>query len=606
MESRVRSATEEDGGLKTKPPARRELPKSPTGIEGLDEVTGGGLPRGRATLLCGAAGCGKTLLAMEFLVRGATRFGEPGVFMAFEETADELVENVRSLGFDADRLVRRKKLVIDHVRVERSEIQETGEYDLEGLFVRLGHAIDGVGARRVVLDTIESLFGGFSNTAILRAELRRLFRWLKDRGLTAIVTGERGDGLLTREGLEEYISDCVIVLDHRVDQQLSTRRLRIVKYRGALHGTNEYPFLIDENGISVAPITSVGLDHPASNERISSGIPRLDTMLGGAGYFRGTSILVSGTAGTGKTSIAAHFADAVCRRGERCLYLAFEESPRQVLRNMRSIGLDLEPHLRSGLLRFHASRPTLHGFEMHLATMHKEVDTFEPRVVILDPISNFGAAGNLSEAAQFLLRLVDFLKARQITALLTSLTNASSAMEQTEVGISSLIDTWLLLRDIELQGERNRALYVLKSRGMSHSNRVREFVLTDHGVDVLNVYVGPEGVLTGTSRLVQEAKEKAAALARQQDVERRERELERKRAALEAQISILRADFEAEQDELRRLVAEGQRREATLKSDEQVLARRRGADADARAGARARPPARGPRGNGQSRPQARS
>jgi circadian clock protein KaiC len=605
MRSGARNATQEGGEAKAKASGRRELPKVPTGIGGLDEITGGGLPKGRPTLLCGAAGCGKTLLAIEFLVRGATRYGEPGVFMAFEETADELVQNVRSLGFEADRLVRQKKLVIDHVRVERSEIQETGEYDLEGLFVRLAHAIDTVGARRVVLDTIESLFSGFSNTAILRAELRRLFRWLKDKGVTALVTGERGDGQLTREGLEEYISDCVILLDHRVEQQLSTRRLRVVKYRGALHGTNEYPFLIDENGISVVPITSVGLDHDVSPERISSGVPRLDTMLGGAGYYRGTSVLVSGTAGTGKTSVAAHFADATCRRGERCLYFAFEEAPRQLLRNMRSIGLDLEPHVRAGLLRFHASRPTLFGFEMHLATMHKEVAGFRPSVVILDPVSNFVAAGSLSEAAQFLLRLVDFLKSRGITALMTNLTSGASATERTEVGISSLIDTWLLLRDIELAGERNRALYVLKSRGMNHSNQIREFVLTDRGVDVLHAYVGPEGVLTGTSRVVQEAREKASALARQQDIERRERELERRRAALEAQIAVLRADFAAEQDDLRRLIAEGQQREATLKADEKVLARRRQVDLPAaRAGERARA-ARAPRDDGRSRPRAR-
>jgi circadian clock protein KaiC len=559
-------------------PATATLAKTPTGIEGLDEITGGGLPKGRPTLLCGAAGCGKTLLAMEFLVRGATRYGEPGVFMAFEETADELVQNVRSLGFEADRLVRGKKLLIDHVRVERSEIHETGEFDLEGLFVRLGHAIDSVGARRVVLDTVESLFGGFSNAAILRAELRRLFRWLKDRGVTAVVTAERGDGSLTREGLEEYISDCVIVLDHRVDLQLSTRRLRIVKYRGALHGTNEYPFLIDEGGISVLPITSVGLDHEASGERISSGIPRLDTMLGGKGYYRGTSILVSGTAGTGKTSLAAHFADAACRRGERCLYFAFEEAPRQLLRNMASIGLHLSPHLRAGLLRFQASRPTLHGLEMHLATMHKEVDRFAPSVVVLDPISNFVAAGHASEAAQFLLRLVDWLKSRGVTALMTNLTAGTSALEQTEVGISSLIDTWLLLRAIELKGERNRALYVLKSRGMSHSNQIREYVLTDRGLDILDVYVGPEGVLTGTSRAVQEAREKAAALDRRHDIERRARELERKRTALHAQIGALQAEFESEEDQLRRLIAEAQHREATLKADERLVARLRGAD----------------------------
>jgi circadian clock protein KaiC len=556
----------------------RTLPKAATGIEGLDEITGGGLPRGRPTLVCGSAGCGKTLLAMEFLVRGATEFGEPGVFLAFEETAEELAQNVRSLGFDLKELAEQNKLLVDFVYVERSEIEETGEYDLEGLFIRLGHAIDSIGAKRVVLDTLETLFGGLSNAAILRSELRRLFRWLKDKGVTAIITGERGDGTLTRQGLEEYVSDCVIVLDHRVTEQLSTRRLRIVKYRGTTHGTNEYPFLIDENGISVLPLTSVGLHHEASDERISTGIPRLDAMLGGAGVYRGSSILISGTAGTGKTSLAAHFADAACRRGERCLYFAFEESESQMVRNMRSIGLDLSHWLKKGLLRFHATRPTAYGLEMHLATLHKLVNDFEPRVVIVDPITTFLNAGTSAEAEAMLMRLIDFLKAQQITALFTSLTHGGSSLEQTQVGISSLVDTWLLTRDIELGGERNRGMYVLKSRGMAHSNQIREFLLTDLGVELKDVYVGPDGVLTGSLRLAQEARERAAVTSRQQEIERRQRDLERKRQALEAQITIQRGQFEAEQEELKLLIAQEQAAADRVRQSRDDMARSRKAD----------------------------
>jgi circadian clock protein KaiC len=531
------------------------LPKAATGIQGLDEITGGGFPRGRPTLICGSAGCGKTLLAIEFLVRGATEFDEPGVFVAFEETAEELAQNVRSLGFDLDQLIADNKLLLDYVHVERSEIEETGEYDLEGLFIRLGHAIDSIGAKRVVLDTIETLFGGLGDTAVLRAELRRLFRWLKDKGVTTIITGERGDGTLTRQGLEEYVSDCVIVLDHRVSEQHSTRRLRIVKYRGSLHGTNEYPFLIDENGISVLPITSVGLRQVASNERISTGIPRLDTMFEGEGIYRGSSVLISGTAGTGKTSLAAYLANASCLRAERCLYFAFEESESQMTRNMRSIGLDLAPWFKKGLLRFHATRPSAYGLEMHLATLHKLVNEFEPRMVIVDPITTFLGTSTSAETEAMLMRLIDFLKARHITAVLTSLVHSGSAREGSQAGISSLIDTWLLLRDIELGGERNRGLHILKSRGMAHSNQVREFLLTDHGVELKDVYIGPEGVLTGSMRLAQEAREQAASLDRQQEFERRQRELERKRLALEAQMATLRGQFEAEEDELKLLVA---------------------------------------------------
>jgi len=557
---------------------RAALPKAPTGISGLDEITLGGLPRGRPTLVCGAAGCGKTLLAMEFLLRGAQQYGEHGVFMAFEETEQDLVQNVRSLGFDLDRMVAENKISVDYVRVERTEIEETGEYDLEGLFLRLGLAIDAVGAKRVVLDTLETLFGGFTNQALLRSELRRLFRWLKDKGVTAIITGERGEGQLTRQGLEEYVSDCVILLDHRVREQVSTRRLRIVKYRGSTHGTNEYPFLIDENGIHVLPLTSLQLNHAASTERISSGIQQLDSMLGGEGYYRGSSVLVSGTAGTGKTSLSAHFANATCARGERCLYLAFEESPAQLVRNMKSIGVDLGPWTKKGLLRLEASRPTLLGIEAHLAVIHKMVNEFQPQVVILDPISNLSSAGSGPEAEAMLLRLIDFLKSRQITAMFVHLTSGGSSWEKTDVGVSSLIDTWILLRDIELAGERNRGIYVLKSRGMKHSNQIREFLITSEGIRLEDVYVGPEGVLTGSMRAAQEDREKAATLVRGQEIERKQRDLARKRAALEAQIAALRVEFEAVEDESKIVAEQDRAREQQITDDRSSAAIRRGAD----------------------------
>jgi circadian clock protein KaiC len=518
-----------------------------TGIKGLDEITNGGLPKGRPTLVCGGAGCGKTLLAMEFLVRGATEFNEPGVFMAFEETAEDLTKNVASLGFDLKDLAARKKIVLDFVYIERSEIEESGEYDLEGLFIRLGAAIDAIGAKRVVLDTIETLFSGLPNPAILRAELRRLFRWLKDKGVTAIITGERGEGTLTREGLEEYVSDCVIVLDHRVTEQTSSRRLRVVKYRGSTHGTNEYPFLIDEDGISVLPVTSTGLNHTTSSERVSSGIARLDTMLGGKGYFRGSSVLVSGTAGTGKSSLVAHFTDAACRRGERVLYFSFEESPDQIMRNMRSIGIDLQPWVKKGLLQFHATRPSETGLEMHLINTHKAVESFKPKLVIMDPLSAFSFGNNKIEVKSMLIRLIDFLKMKRITGLFTNLTEGGGVLEQTDLYISSLIDTWLLLRNFDSGGERNRGLSILKSRGMAHSNQTREFLLTDHGMELHDVNIGAEGQLVGSARLAKEAEEKAAQLLRKQEVEARKTELESKRSALEAQIALLRAEF-AEQE----------------------------------------------------------
>ena len=508
-------------------------------------------------------------------MHGAVEFGERGVFMSFEEPAADLIANVASLGYDFERLVAENQIAIDHVRVERSEIEETGEYDLEGLFIRLNYAIDSVGARRVVLDTIETLFGGLSNEAVLRAELRRLFGWLKQKGVTAIVTGERGDGQLTRHGLEEYVSDCVILLDHRVHDQVSTRRLRIVKYRGSSHGTNEYPFLIDDQGFSVVPITSAGLDHPVSDERISSGIEDLDAMLGGQGFFRGSTILVSGMAGSGKSSIATHFADAACRRGERCLYFAFEESPAQIIRNMHSIGFDLGRWVERDLLRFSANRPSLCGLEMHLAITHRLIEQFAPKIVVVDPISSLLAAGNEADVRSVLLRMIDHLASRGVTTLLTNLTHGLVEAAQTDVGMSSLMDSWLLLLHRETAGEHNRQLYLLKSRGTAHSNQVREFLLTDHGVELRPIFLGPESMLTGSARLAYEARERAEAIARQQEVERRQRSLARRRRQLERQIEDLRAELEAEAQEIELLADESAERASAVEAVRFELVRSR-------------------------------
>jgi circadian clock protein KaiC len=471
--------------LTTDRPARPGLRKSPTGIPGLDEVTLGGLPTGRPTLVCGGPGSGKTLFGISFLVNGARYFDEPGVLMTFEENADELAADVRSLGLDLHDLIAQGKLVVDYVHVERSEIEETGEYDLDGLFVRLEHAVKTVGARRVMFDTIESLFSGFQNEAILRAELRRLFRWLRDRDLTTVITGEMGSAALTRHGLEEYVSDAVIQLDHRVHEQVSTRRLRVVKYRGSHHGTNEYPFLIDEDGLSVLPVTSLMLEHAASNERISSGQADLDGMLGGAGYYRGSTVLLSGTAGTGKTTLAAHFVDAACARGERCLYFLFEESPQQMLRNMASAGVDLGRWVDQGRLHFHADRPSRHGLETHLVLMHRAVERLRPSVVVVDPMTNLLTVGTQVDVRAMLTRLIDFLKGRNITALFTSLTGGGIDVQTTETMISSLMDTWVLTSLEEAQRRRHRWIYVLKARGIPHSPEMREFHITGHGIRIL-------------------------------------------------------------------------------------------------------------------------
>jgi circadian clock protein KaiC len=568
----------------TKGNAQASLPmleKCPTGIRGFDELTSGGLPRGRPSLVCGGPGCGKTLFSSEFLVRGAIEYGEPGVFVSFEETTDDLRKNVASLGFDLGALIEKKLLVLDHVQLERSEIEETGEYDLDGLFIRLQYAIDSIGAKRVVLDTIESLFSGLSNETILRAELRRLFGWLKQKGVTAIITAEQGQGALTRQGLEEYVSDCVILLENRVLGEISTRRMRVVKYRGSSHGNNVYPFLVDEHGLSIIPITSLGLSHDASSERISSGIPALDAMLGGQGYFRGASVLVSGEAGTGKSSIAAHFVRATCDRGERSLYFAFEESEHQILRNMKSIGVDLESARRQNLLRFHGARPSLCGLESHLATMHKLVVEFDPRVVIVDPITNLNRAGSDNEINGMLVRLIDFLKMRRVTALFTSLTEGGEAAEATGVGVSSLMDTWLLLRNLEVAGERNRGLYVLKSRGMAHSNQIREFLLTNRGIELLDVYVGPGGVLTGTARAAQEAGERAAEAARRAEIIEREVQIKRKRASVEAQIAALKAEIEADEAALVRLYDTEKARRGAMEALTTEMSKARGGNAGA-------------------------
>lgn len=557
---------------------RKVLPKVPTSIHGLDEITGGGLPKGRPTLVCGDAGCGKTLFAMEFIVRGAIEYNEPGVFISFEESEKELTANVASLGFDLNDLVKRKKLWLEYIRVERSEIVQSGEFDLEGLFVRIHLAIETIGAKRVVLDTVEALFSELPDPLVLRAELRRLFRWLKRKGVTTIITAERGDGALTRQGMQEYVSDCVILLDHRVNDQSSIRRLRIVKYRGSAHGTNEYPFLIDEDGFSVLPVTSLGLNHISSHKRISSGIPRLDTMLAGKGYYRASTMLVSGTAGTGKTSIASQFVETACRNGERVLYFTFEESPDQLVRNMSSIGINLNPFVKNKTLQFHATRPNLYGLETHLTTSIKLINSFKPSIVVLDPINAFVVGENRNDVKIMLLRLVDFLKMKRITAFFTSLTSTNDNLEESDVYVSSLIDTWLLLRDIEIGGERNRGLYVLKSRGMANSNQIREFKLTNHGIELLDVYVGQHGVLTGSARLSQETKDDAEQLLRQQEIGSKQFGIDRKREALEAQIVVLRSEFEANEAEALKVIGIEKARNARFIQDKIKMSKSRKGD----------------------------
>jgi circadian clock protein KaiC len=555
-----------------------QLVKVPTGIRGLDEITGGGLPKGRPTLVFGSAGSGKTLLGMEFLMSGVTMYHEPGVFMSFEETEGELTTNVASLGFNLEDLIASGKLLVDHVSIERSEIEETGEYDLEGLFVRLGSAIDSIHAKRVVLDTIEVLHAGLTNTGIVRAELRRLFRWLKDKGVTAVVTGERGgETTLTRHGLEEYVSDCVILLDNRITEELSTRRLRIVKYRGSAHSTNEFPFIIDEEGLSILPVTTVKLDYPASTERLTSGVPSLDEMLEGKGYIKGSTILVSGGVGTGKSTLAAQFVDAGCRRGQHCLYYAFEEAPQQIIRNMRSIGLDLGPWVDNGLLRFHATRASEQGLERHLLIMEREADRCPPELVVVDAVTDFETLGGFNEVRQMVLRLVDFFKMRMITGLFTSMSDRPG-LEESGVGLSSAFDTWIHLTNIQGNLERNRTLVVVKSRGMAHSNQAREFVLSNKGVDLVDIYASPDGAFMGSARLAQIAADQAADLAIREEITSRERQIEEKRRALEAKINSLRADFEAEVKDREMAISQEKARQKALSGTRQALSEHRKAE----------------------------
>ncbi|HEX3773925.1 MAG TPA: circadian clock protein KaiC [Polyangiaceae bacterium] len=546
--------------------------KTPSGISGFDQITDGGLPKGRATLVCGGPGSGKTIFAAEFLVRG-TELGEPGVFVTFEESVFDLTRNVASLGFDLERLQAEKKVALDYIHLDPSEIEEAGGYSLDGLFVRLDHAIATIGAKRIAIDTLEVLFGGLSDHTTLRAEIQRLFRWLKEKGLTTVVTAEAGEHTLTRQGLEEYVSDCVVVLNQNVVEQAATRYLRVIKYRGSAHGTNEYPFLIDNTGFSVMPSTSLQLDYAVSNERVSSGIPNLDNMLG-SGFLRASTILVSGGAGTGKSIIAAHFANASCERGERCMTFAFEESPSQIERNMRSVGLDLSQWQRKGLLQIRATRPSFFGLEMHLVAMHKAIAAFQPRAVILDPISSFMSAGTAHQVKAMLVRLFDWLKTQGVTGLVTYLTDANRR-EETDVGISSLIDTWLEVRDLEIAGERNRTLYLIKSRGMSHSNQVREFLISSKGVSLADVYFGPEGVLLGSAKAVETRRRARESRIAREEIERKERMLELSRRMLEAKILALRAGHAAEEEETQRSILQARENAKHVEEDREKLAQSR-------------------------------
>jgi len=552
-------------------PAAPQIPKTPTGIEGLDAITDGGLPTGRATLVCGGPGCGKTLLAMEFLARGALQFNEPGVFLSFEETARELTLNIASLGVDLNDLTRRKLLVLDHVRTDRHNPEASGDFSLDGLFIRLGHAIEAIGARRVVLDSVESVFDGLPNRLILRAELRRLFGWLKDKGVTSVITGDGSDRALTRHGLEEYVSDCVIELAQHTVGQASSRRMRVIKYRGSTHGSGIYPFVIDPSGIVVLPITSKGLAHAVCDDRVSSGIADLDTMLGGAGYYRGSSVLVTGSAGTGKTSLAAQFCDRACARGERALYFAFEESSSQIIRNMRSIGIDLAQWVDKGLLRFQATRPSFAGLETQLMLMYTAVKSFGPQVVVVDPLNGFLIGDNVDEVKFMLMRLADMFNTSLITGLFTSSGIGDHANGSHEASISSLIDTWLILEHLEMSGERNRTLSILKARGMPHSNQIREYVLGSSGVHLSDVYIGPRGVLTGSARMTQQAQEQADALLTQNETERLRLAIASKQHALEAKIELLRDELSLQEEQARRIIGLEESKARQLQQDRAAM-----------------------------------
>ncbi len=557
---------------------RPHLPKTLTGIEGLDVITMGGLPKARASLVCGGTGSGKTLLAMEFLLRGAMQYNEPGVFMSFEESANDLIANTASIGFDLQELITGKKVVVDFVYIEPEEIVEAGEYNLDALFIRLGAAIDSIGAKRVVLDTIESLFSSLPNPAILRTELRRLFRWIKEKGVTALITGEGGTNTLSLQGIEEYVSDCVINLSISIEDRVASRRLRIVKYRGSSHGSNEYPFVIDNEGISLIPITSSRLEHNVSKARVSSGIQRLDAMLGGEGFFQGSVIMISGTSGTGKTTFMSHFADAACRRSERVVYFSFEESPDQIIRNMSSVGLNLDQWVKKGLLFMESRRPTQCGLDMHLVLALKVIAEHTPKVIIMDPVTSFDDIANTSDVKRVLMMFVDYMKSLGITTMFGSLTPSGLPAEVSAVNISSFIDSWILLRDLENNGERNRGIYILKSRGMSHSNQVREFLISDKGVDICDVYLGPGGVETGGARLNMLAQEKALGIRLQEEIELRQFDLENKRNILDSRIAAMRAEFAAQEASNLKMIAQEKNRQTQKSADQIAMGRERNVD----------------------------
>ncbi|MBN8592076.1 MAG: circadian clock protein KaiC [Anaerolineae bacterium] len=556
--------------------ANEGLAKSPTGIRGFDDITGGGLPQDRTTLICGGPGSGKTLFAIEYLINGIQEFNEPGVLIAFEETRDDLIRNCASLGFDLAHLIEQGKLIIDEIVMDTHHAQQTGDYDLEGLFIRLEYAINKVNAKRIAIDTIEVIFDLLGNSARLRSELRRLFRWIKEKKVTTVITSESEKGLFTRHDIEPYVSDCVIFLDQRLQDQLARRRLRIVKYRGSLHGTDEYPFLIDQDGMSVLPITSVGLDYTSSEERVATGIAGLDKMLGGEGYFRGSTILVSGSSGTGKTSFAAHFVNAACQRGEHCIYFTFEESASQILRNMRSIGIDLRPWMSGNLLQIHAIRPTMYNLEIHLAMMQKLIQDFQSETIVVDPVTSFDLIGNTTDISLLFTRLIDFCKMRGITTLVTSIITSSPGSVIKETNLSSLVDTWISLQDIEVGGERNRVLYVLKSRGMKHSKQISEFEFSSDGIYLIDAYTDSEGMLTGSARLAREMRKELEELEFQQQIAIKRLKFENRQAALKAQIEALQAELRMESAELQLIEDQTARRNTVIQHQRNDLARKHG------------------------------
>lgn len=553
----------------------KRLAKCPTGIEGLDTLTNGGLPRNRLTLICGSAGSGKTSLGIEFLVQGIIKYDEPGLFITFEEKPQEIIENAASIGFDLEDLINKKKLFIEYIPVQEEEVMQSGDYTLEALFIRFEQVITSIAVKRVTLDTLDSIFASLGNTPVLRAEIYRLFNWLKQKNITSLVTSEAGITTLSRNGLEEYISDCVISLRTNIVSEVLTRFLRVVKYRGSKHGTNEYPFLITDIGINLFPITSNYLNNIVSTEFVSTGVKELDEMMDNKGYYRGSTVLVTGTAGTGKSSLAAVFSNSICQTGERCIYFTFEEMINQILRNMSSVNLNLQQWIDKDLLKFYAYRSPTYGLETHLLTIQNVIKEFKPHAVIIDPITNFDLIGTELEIKSMMTRLIDFLKAQQITALFTSLATTIDPREQTEIGISSLIDSWLVLQNLEQAGERTRGITILKSRGIAHSNQIREFIITSNGIKLEKIYVGPNGILTGSARLDQEEQEKLHLLLQEKETLRRKKLLEHKKALLEAKIMALKSEFDADVEEIESLIMKEEIQNKRILETRSAMAKRR-------------------------------